>query len=79
MLTFKLSTACNTLNSCNTLQYSGCNSIIKLQNQTKSQSRNEINIHTEHLVQKHNGALALIEKKRDFVLNEEEREQGNKK
>ena len=41
-------------NPINCLQYSErCNSI----NQTRSQSRNEINTHTEHLVQKHNDLL----------------------
>ena len=45
--------------------------------QTRSQSRNEINTHTERLVQKHNNFLYL--KRSYFVLNEEKRKQGNKK
>ena len=46
-------------------------------NKTRSQSRNEINTHTEHLVQKHNDLLSL--KRSYLVLNEEKRIQGNKK
>ena len=45
--------------------------------QTRSQSRNEINTHTERLVQKHNNFLYL--KRSYLVLNEEKRKQGNKK
>ena len=48
-LTFKLTTA--------SVFWTGCNSIIKLQNQTRSQSRSEINTHTEHLVQKYDDLL----------------------
>ena len=64
-LTFKLSTACSTLNR------------LKFHNQTRSQSRNEINTHTKHLVKKHNDLLWL--KRSYLVLNEEKRKQGNKK
>ena len=45
--------------------------------QTRSQSRNEINTHTERFVQKHNNFLYL--KRSYLVLNEEKRKQGNKK
>ena len=47
--------------------------------QTRSQSRNEqeINTHTERLVQKHNNFLYL--KRNYLVLNEEKGKQGNKK
>ena len=31
--------------------------------QTRSQSRNEMNTHTEHLVREHNNSVPLIEKK----------------
>ena len=36
----------------NRMQYNS-----ELYNQTRSQSRNEINTHTEHLIQKHNDLL----------------------
>ena len=45
--------------------------------QTRSQSRNEINTHTERFVQKHNVFLYLI--RSYLVLHEEKRKQGNKK
>ena len=45
--------------------------------QTRSQSCNEINTHTEHLVQKHSNFLQL--KRSYLVLNNEKRKQGNKK
>ena len=54
-----------------------CNSCLtfnlctKFCNQTQSQSRNEINTHTEHLVQKHNDLLSL--KRSYLVLNEEKK------
>ena len=54
-----------------------CNSCLtfnlctKVYNQTRSQSRNEINTHTEHLVQKHNDLLSL--KRSYLVLNEEKK------
>ena len=47
-----------------------------IHNQTRSQSRNEINTHTEHLVQKHNDLLSL--KRSYLVRNGEKRKQGNK-
>ena len=46
-------------------------------NQTRSQSRNERNTHTEHLVQKHNDLLQF--KRSYLVLNEQKIKQGNKK
>ena len=65
-LTFKLSTACSTtLNGCT-----------KFYNQTRSQSRNEINTHTEHLVQKHNDLFLL---KRSYLVLNEEKKRGDKK
>ena len=45
-----------------------------IHNQTRSQSRNEINTHTEHLVQKHNDLLSL--KRSYLVRNGEKRKQG---
>ena len=48
----------------------------KFYNQTRSQSRNEINTHTEHLVQKHNDLLQL---KRSYLVLNEEKKQGDKK
>ena len=50
---------------------------VVIQESTQSRSRNEINTHTEHLVQKHNDLLSL--KRSNLVLNEEKRKQGNKK
>ena len=51
-----------------------------MKNQTQSQSRIEINTHTEHLVQKHNIDLLFFNWKESYlVLNEEKRKQGNKK
>ena len=46
--------------------------------QTRSQSRNEINTHTEHLVQKHNDLLKNW-KKAYLVLNEEKNKETRKK
>ena len=46
-------------------------------NQTRSQLRNEINTHTEHLIKKHNDFALIIYKY--LVLNEEKRKQGKKK
>ena len=43
----------------------------KFYSQTRSQSCNEINTHTEHLVQKHNDLLQL--KRSYLVLNEEKK------
>ena len=41
-----------------TINYMQDNSeLVVFYNQTRSQSRNEINTHTEHLVQKHNDLL----------------------
>ena len=57
--TFKLSTACSTLN-------------LPVVIQTRLQSRNQINTHTEHLVQKHNNFLSL---NRSYLVLDE----GNKK
>ena len=45
--------------------------------QTRSQSRNEINTHTKHLVQKHNDLLQL--KRSYLVLNEEKNKETRKK
>ena len=45
--------------------------LVVFYNQTRSQSRNEINTHTEHLVQKHNDLLSL--KRSYLVLNEEKK------
>ena len=61
-LTFKLSTACST--TLNQLY-------LILDNQTLSQSSNEINTHTEHFVQKHDDLLSL--KRSYLVLNEEKK------
>ena len=61
---------CN-VQTVNCMQYSEAVAI-----QTPSQSRNEINTHTEHLVKKHNNFLQL---KRSYLAhNEEKRKQGNK-
>ena len=45
--------------------------------QTRSQSRNEIYTHAEHLVQKHNNFLYL--RRSYLVLNEEIRNKGTRK
>ena len=45
--------------------------------QSRSQSRNEINTHTEHLVQKHNDLLYL--KGSYLVLNEEKKRKQERK
>ena len=51
--------------------------ISKFYNQTRSQTRNEINTHTEHLVQKHNDLLSL--KQSYLVLNEEKKNKETRK
>ena len=66
-LTFKLSTACST--TLNRLY-------LILDNQTLSQSSNEINTHTEHFVQKHDDLLSL---KRSYLVLNEEKKQGDRK
>ena len=63
-LAFKLSTACST---------TGC---AKFYDKTRSQSRNEINTHTEHFVQKHDDLLSL---KRSYLVLNKEKKQGDKK
>ena len=50
--------------------------ILKFYNQTRSQSRNEINTYTEHLVQKQNDLLQL--KRSYLVLNEEKKPRDKK-
>ena len=62
-LTFKLSTACST---------TGC---AKFYNQTRSQSRNEINTHTERLVQKHNDCFNW----KEAIWSLTKRKKGDKK
>ena len=44
----------------NCMQYNSEPVVLNSADQTWSQSRNEINTHTEHLVQKHNDYFALI-------------------
>ena len=53
--------------------WTGCT---KFYNQTRSQARNEINTHTEHLVQKHDDLLWL---KRSYFDLSEEKKKGDKK
>ena len=54
-------------------------SCTKFYNQTRSQSRNEINTRMEHLVQKHNDYFALIETKLFWSLTKKKNMETRKK
>ena len=60
----------------NVQTYSVCRQSEPVVFQTWSQSRNEINTHTKHLVKKHNNFLQL--KRSCLVLNEEKRKKETK-
>ena len=64
-------------NSCLTVKGMQYSETGVIQESTQSRSRNEINTHTEYLVQKHNDLLSL--KRSNLVPNKEKRKQGNKK